>query len=96
MGASCTFCGHLALLEETSLGHTEIGSCVFRKNFYGGSWGGMRSPHRISAQSKVVWRVNQHFEKTAKVSRLPAEFPMEWPSMGSCDWAEILCRTFLR
>ena len=34
----------------------------------------MRSRHRISAQSEVVWRVKTRFEKTAKVWRLPTEF----------------------
>ena len=74
MGVLCTFRGHLALLQGTSLGHMEIGSCVFSKILCGGSSGGMRSPHRISAQSKVFWRVNQRFEKIAKVWRLPTEF----------------------
>ena len=68
MGESCTFQGHLALWEGTSLRHKEIGSCAFNKNFYGGSWGGMRSRH------KIVWRVNPRFEKTAKVWKLPIEF----------------------
>ena len=54
MGASCTFRGHLTLLEGTSLGHKEIGSCVFSKIFYGGIWGGMRSPHKIWGQSEVI------------------------------------------
>ena len=74
MGASCTFRGHLALSERTSLQHREIGSCIFRKILYGGIWGGMRSPHKLSAQSEVVWRVNPRFKKTAKVWRLPLEF----------------------
>ena len=74
MGASCTFRGHLALSKGTSLGHREIDSCVFSEIFYGGIWGGMRSPHKISRQPKVVWRVNRRFEKTAKVWRLRAEF----------------------
>ena len=74
MGASCTLQGHFALSEGTSMGHREIGSCVFSEPFYGGSWGGMRIRHRISAQSEVVWRVNPHFEKIAKVWRLPTEF----------------------
>ena len=64
----------LALLEGTSLGHMEIGSCVIKETLYGGSCGGMKSRHRISAQSEVVWRVNPRFEKTAKVWRLRTEF----------------------
>ena len=74
VGASCTFRGHLALSEGTSLGHREIGSCVFIKILYGGSWGGMSSPHKISAQSEVVSMVNPRFKKTAKVCMLPADF----------------------
>ena len=46
----------------------------FIKILYGGSWGGMRSPHKISAQLEVIWQVNLRFEKTATVWRLPAEF----------------------
>ena len=42
MGASCTFRGHFALSEGTSLGPREIGSCVFSATLYGGNWGGMR------------------------------------------------------
>ena len=76
MGASCTFRGHLALSEGTSLGHREIGSCVFSKILYDGIWGKMRSPHKIAGQLEVVWQVNQRFEKTVKVWRLPAEFPI--------------------
>ena len=76
VGASCTFRGHLALSEGTSLGHREIGTCVFFQILYGNIWGGMRSPHKISAQLEVVWRVNPRFEKTAKVWRLQAEFPI--------------------
>ena len=34
----------------------------------------MRSPHKISGQSEVVWWVNPRSEKTAKVWRLPKEF----------------------
>ena len=34
----------------------------------------MRSPHKISAQSEVVWQVNPRSKKTAKVWRLPKEF----------------------
>ena len=37
----------VALLEGTSLGHREIGSCVFSKFWYGGSWGRMRNAHKI-------------------------------------------------
>ena len=82
----------LALLEGTSLGHREICSCVFKETLYGGSCGGMRSRHRISAQSEVVWRVNLHFEKTAKVWRLRTEFHVEMavnvmPRSGlNCVW----------
>ena len=46
----------------------------FIEIFYGDSWGGMRSPHKISAESEVFWWVNLHFEKTAKVWWLLAEF----------------------
>ena len=74
MGTSCTFHGHVALSESTSLRHRVVGSCFFREIFLGSSWGGMRSPHKILGQSKVVWRVNQRFEKIAKVWRLPTEF----------------------
>ena len=74
--ASCTFRGHLALPEGTSLEHREIGSCIFSKISYGGSWGGMRSPQKISGRSEVVWWVNPRFEKTAKAVRLPVEFPI--------------------
>ena len=74
MGVSCTFRGHLALSEGTSLGHREIGLCVFREILFGCSWGGMRSPHKFSGQSKVVWRVNPCLEKPTKVCRLLAEF----------------------
>ena len=63
MGVSCTFRGHLALLEGTSLGHIEIGSCAFSKISYGGSWGGMRSPNQISGRAEVVWWVNERFKK---------------------------------
>ena len=66
----------LALSEGTSLGHNEIGSCVFSEISYGGSWGGMRSPHKISGRSEVVWWVNGRSEKTAKAVRFPAEFPI--------------------
>ena len=82
MGASCTFRWHLALSEGTSLGHREIGSCVFIKNFYGGSWGGMSSPHKISAQSEIFCRVNLHFKKTVKVWRLPTEFHIRMDVVG--------------
>ena len=75
VGASCTFRGYLALSEGTSLGYNEIGSCIFREISYGGSWGGMRSPHKISGRSEVVWWVNGRYEKTKKVVKLPAEFP---------------------
>ena len=71
VGASCTFRGHFALSKGTSLGHKEIGSCVFSKTLYGSNWGGMRIQHRISGQSEVVWRVNPRFEKIAKVWRFP-------------------------
>ena len=64
----------LALSEGTSLGHKEIGLCVFSETLYGGSCGGMRSRRRISAQEEVVWQVNPRFEKIAKVSTLPTEF----------------------
>ena len=37
VGASCTFRGHLALSKRTSLGHKEIGSCIFSEILYGGS-----------------------------------------------------------
>ena len=74
MGASCTFCGHLASSERTSLSHRVVGSCIFSEILYGGSWVGMRSPKKISGQSNIVWRVNPHFEKTLKVWRLPTEF----------------------
>ena len=74
VGASCTFRGQLALSEGTFLRHREIGSCVFSKYLYGDSWGGMRSAHKISSQSEVIWQVNPRFEKTAKVWRLLAEF----------------------
>ena len=40
VGASCTFRGHLALSEGTSLGHREIGSCMFSEILFGGRWGG--------------------------------------------------------
>ena len=33
---------------------SETPSCVFREILYGGSWGGMRTPHKISGQSAVV------------------------------------------
>ena len=33
MGALCMFRGHLALSEGTSLGHREIGSCIFSEIF---------------------------------------------------------------
>ena len=72
--ASCTFRRHLALTEGTSLRHREIGSCVLSKILYGGSWSGMKSPHKISGQLEVVWQVNPRFEKTTKVWRLPAKF----------------------
>ena len=36
MGAWCTFRGHLALSEGTSLGHREIGTCVFFQILYVG------------------------------------------------------------
>ena len=74
MGLSCTFRGHFALSEGSSLGHKEIGSCVFSKILYGGCWDGMRSRHKILGQSEVVWQVNPRFEKIAKVWRLPTEF----------------------
>ena len=74
MGASCTFRGQLALSDGSFLQHREIGSCVFSKYFYGGSWGGMRSAHKISGQSEVIWLVNPCFEKIVRVWRLPAEF----------------------
>ena len=70
MGASFTFRGHFTLLEGTSLRHREIGSCVFGEILYGGSRVGIMSPHKISAQSIVVWRVNVRFKKTVKVWRL--------------------------
>ena len=43
----------LALSEGTSLGHGDIG-CIFSEILDGGSWGGMRNPHKISGQSEVV------------------------------------------
>ena len=70
MGTSFTFRGHFTLLEGTSLGHREIGSCVLSEILYGGSRVGMRSPHKISAQSNVIWQVNVRFKKTVKVWRL--------------------------
>ena len=54
MGVSCTFCGHFALSEGTSLGQKEIGSFIFSEILYGGSWDGMRSPHNILGQSEVI------------------------------------------
>ena len=75
----------------TSLRHREIGSCVFRKIWYGGNWGGMRSPHKISAQSEVVWRVNPRFKKIAKVWRLAAEFHIGVAVDVVLYWAQILC-----
>ena len=64
----------VALSEGTSLLLREIGSCDFSEILYGGSWGGMRRPHKILGQSEVVWLVNPRFEKTAKIWRLLAEF----------------------
>ena len=39
----------VTLLEGTSLGHKETGLCVFSEIWYGGSWGRMRSAHKISS-----------------------------------------------
>ena len=64
----------LALSKGTSLGNNKIGSSIFSEILYGGSWGGMRSPHKISGQSEVVWWVNGRSEKTAKAVRSPIEF----------------------
>ena len=44
----------LALSEGTSLRHRKIGSYHFSEILYGGRWGGMRNPHKISGQSEVV------------------------------------------
>ena len=55
---------------------SETPFCVFREILYGRSWCGMMSPRKILGRSKVVWRVKQRFEETAKVWRLPAEFPI--------------------
>ena len=51
----------------------------------------MMSPHKISGRSEVVWRVNPHFEKTPKVSGIPAKFSNGMAVNGCSDWAEILC-----
>ena len=64
----------VALSEGTFLQRREIGSWIFSEILYGGSWGWMRSPHKISGQSEVVWWVNSRFKKTPKVWRLLAEF----------------------
>ena len=77
MGVSCTFVGHLARFGTVGgdvSGTQDIGSCIFSETLHGGTWGRMRSRHRISAQSEVIWRVNPCFKKTVKVWRLPTEF----------------------
>ena len=75
VGASCMFRGHLALSKRTSLGHKKIGSCIFSQILYGGSWVGMRSPHKISPNRRSFggWtRVSkncQGLEVTEKISK---------------------------
>ena len=72
--------GHRGRVVHVSLAFGTVGGNLSRTQgdwleiLYGGSWGRMRGPHKISAQSKVVWRVNLRFEKTAKVWRVTAEF----------------------
>ena len=79
----------VALSEGTSLGHREIGSCVFSKIWYGRSWGRMRNTHKSWSRSKVVWRVIGRFEKNVKAVSLPMIFQLKWLLMWLSDWAEI-------
>ena len=53
----------VTLSKRTSLGHMETGSCGFSEIWCGGSWGQIRSAHKIWGQLEVIWGVIGCFKK---------------------------------
>ena len=91
VGASCTFRGHLALSEGTSVGHREISPCIFCEFCLvvaGVEW---RAHTKFQANRRSFGGWTRVLKKLRRFGSYRQNFILEWPSMWCSNGDEILC-----